>query len=219
MLLTRSPFIAVDQKRTGGQTTQTDSRSQHTRAGRRGSHRKVRLTAHRARNGPPNLRSPDKPPYRSADRKHRPGPTTSEPQFHAPKSRSRSPCPRCTRSAFGPLLGHGWKDRAIGSDDESPAIAGPRGSAPDRIRTCDLRFRRASPDQRVLALHSQNTQVLKHRGAVSGEVRRSVPDPPNSPSNDAVVRSDSDANAIRDASGCVESESEASSATGATARR
>ena len=54
-------FLAVDQWRTGGQTTQTDSCSQHTRAGRRGGHRKVGLKAHRARNGLPSLRSPESP--------------------------------------------------------------------------------------------------------------------------------------------------------------
>jgi hypothetical protein len=54
-------FLAVDQKGTGGQTTQTDSCSQHTRAGRRGGHRKVGLEAHRARNGLPSLRSPENP--------------------------------------------------------------------------------------------------------------------------------------------------------------
>jgi hypothetical protein len=36
-------FLAVDQQGTGGQTTQTDSCSQHNRAGRRGGHRKVGL--------------------------------------------------------------------------------------------------------------------------------------------------------------------------------
>ena len=54
-------FLAVDQKGTGGQTTQTDSCSQHTRAGRRGGHRKVGLEAHRAKTGLPSLRSPQKP--------------------------------------------------------------------------------------------------------------------------------------------------------------
>ena len=44
-----------------GKTTHTDSCSQHTRAGRRGGHRKVGLEAHRARNGLPNLRSQEAP--------------------------------------------------------------------------------------------------------------------------------------------------------------
>jgi hypothetical protein len=56
-------------RRTGGQTTQTDSCSRHNRAGRRGGHREVGLEAHRARDGLPILRSPRRPLSRSADRR------------------------------------------------------------------------------------------------------------------------------------------------------
>ena len=57
--ITLSPLLPsfVVGRRTGGQTTPTDSCSQHNRASRRGGHRKVGLEAHRAANGLPSLRS------------------------------------------------------------------------------------------------------------------------------------------------------------------
>jgi hypothetical protein len=75
-------FLAVDQQGTGGQTTQTDSCSQHTRAGRRGGHRKVGLQAHRAKTGLPSLRSPEKPLSR---------PNLRQPTDSSPRSDSFMP--------------------------------------------------------------------------------------------------------------------------------
>jgi hypothetical protein len=76
-------------RRTGGQTTQTDSCSQHTRAGRRGGHRKLGLKAHRAKNGLPSLRSP-KSLSRSTETTAEPGQQPSKRPFHGPKVSSAS---------------------------------------------------------------------------------------------------------------------------------
>jgi hypothetical protein len=54
-------LLAIDERRSGGQTTQTDSCSQHNQASRRGGHRNGGLEAHRAINGLPSLRSPRRP--------------------------------------------------------------------------------------------------------------------------------------------------------------
>jgi hypothetical protein len=94
-------FLAVDQKGTGGQTTQTDSCSRHTRAGRRGGHRKVGLKAHRAKTGLPSLRSP-KSPY-PGQPKLRPSPDSQPPdqQFHAARRKSPWQAPTSLPHAWG----------------------------------------------------------------------------------------------------------------------
>jgi hypothetical protein len=53
----------------GGQTTQTDSRSQRTRVSRRGGKENFGPSAHQPMHGLPNLRSPREPLSRSADHK------------------------------------------------------------------------------------------------------------------------------------------------------
>jgi hypothetical protein len=141
------PFVD-DDRRTGGQTTQTDSCSQHNRASRRGGHRKVGLEAHRARNGLPILRSPRRPLFRLADRRSGPGREPSG-AVSCPEKQEATRRPAQARGT-APSLRNGAGQRPLPIHEPRRSVAGRLG----RDCACSIRadppFRRWQRPRRPL---------------------------------------------------------------------